>query len=223
MNDRNAIHTKQAAYRTYVIGVSVPIGSVTKALYGDTSDPYHYVRLQNAGDHDVLIVGGEDHKTGQADDTDNRFNRLEAWTRARFPMSGAVVYRWSGQVMEPIDSLAFIGRNPGGYEYLYRHGRFGERYDSRHDRGMLLTDVIQGRHNEWAPLYDPARITLRAATEFMKENLNVAAQFRDYASGGEVTDAQQIKPGTGAIIRDGIKKLAVYRNLEGKVQTFNVL
>ena len=219
VNDRFAIHTKQAAYRTYVIGLSVPTGSVPKALYGDTADPYHYVRLADAGDHDVLIVGGEDHKTGQADDTDNRFNRLEAWTRARFPMSGAVAYRWSGQVMEPIDSLAFIGRNPGDTNIYIVTGDSGNGMTHGTIAGMLLTDLIQGRHNEWAPLYDPARITLRAAPEFMKENLNVAAQFRDYASGREVTDAQHIKPGTGAIIRDGIKKLAVYRNLEGKVQT----
>jgi hypothetical protein len=53
----------------------------------------------------------------------------------------------------------------------------------------------------------------------MKENLNVATQFCDYASGGEVTDVQQIKPGTGGIIRDGIQKLAVYRDLEGKLHT----
>jgi glycine/D-amino acid oxidase-like deaminating enzyme len=85
VNDWVAIHTKQAAYRTYVIGLRVPKGSVTKALYWDTPDPYHYVRLQKEARREVLIVGGEDHKTGQADDTDERFGRLEAWTRERFP------------------------------------------------------------------------------------------------------------------------------------------
>lgn len=219
VNDRFTIHTKQAAYRTYVIGVGVPIGSVTKALYWDTPDPYHYVRLQDAGDHEILIVGGEDHKTGQADDTDDRFNRLEAWTRERFPMSGTVAFRWSGQVMEPIDSLAFIGRNPGDTNIYIVTGDSGNGMTHGTIAGMLLTDLIQGRQNEWAALYDPARITLMAATEFMKENLNVAAQFRDYASGGEVADAQQIEPGTGAIIRDGIKKLAVYRDIEGRLHT----
>src|SRR5205085_2353868 len=111
VNDWVAIHTKQAAYRTYVIGMYIPKGSVTKALYWDTPDPYHYVRLQDVGKHDVLIVGGEDHKAGQADDADERFHRLEAWTRERFSTAGEVEFRWSGQVMEPIDSLAFIGRN----------------------------------------------------------------------------------------------------------------
>src|SRR3982751_4668845 len=57
------IHSKQAAYRTFAIGARIS-GAITPALYWDTPDPYHYVRLAN----DVLIVGGEDYKTGQEDD-----------------------------------------------------------------------------------------------------------------------------------------------------------
>ena len=87
VNDLIAIHTKQAAYLTYVIGVRVPKGSVTRALFWDTPDPYHYVRLESLDDHhDVLILGGEDHKSGQKDDANMRFAALERWTRTRFPM-----------------------------------------------------------------------------------------------------------------------------------------
>jgi len=67
INDRMAMHTKQAPYRTYAIAARVPRGSVTDALYWDTEDPYHYVRLQTTATNDEyheLIVGGEDHKTG---------------------------------------------------------------------------------------------------------------------------------------------------------------
>ena len=64
--------------------------------------------------NEILIVGGEDHKTGQADDFEQRFQRLEDWARARWPKAGEVVFQWSGQVMEPVDGLGFIGRNPVG-------------------------------------------------------------------------------------------------------------
>ena len=112
VNDLVAIHTKQAAYRTFVVGGRLDRGSVPQMLLWDTPDPYHYVRVVNMDSHDVLIVGGEDHKTGQADDAPERFRRLEEWTRKRFPQVQRFEFQWSGQVMEPIDSLALIGRNP---------------------------------------------------------------------------------------------------------------
>jgi glycine/D-amino acid oxidase-like deaminating enzyme len=153
------IHTKQAAYRTYVIGMPVPKRTVTRALFWDTPDPYHYVRLHDVGNHEVLIVGGEEHKTGQADDADERFDRLETWTRERFPTAEEVTLRWSGQIMEPIDSLTFIGRNPGDKNIYVVTGDSGNGMTHGTIAGILLTDLIMGRENEWATLYDPSRIS----------------------------------------------------------------
>jgi glycine/D-amino acid oxidase-like deaminating enzyme/nitrite reductase/ring-hydroxylating ferredoxin subunit len=215
VNDWVAIHTKQAAYRTYVIGLRVSKGSITKALYWDTPDPYHYVRLGEAAGDEVLIVGGEDHKTGQADDMDERFDRLEAWTRERFPSAAEVDFRWSGQIMEPTDSLAFIGRNPGDKNIYVATGDSGNGMTHGTIAGILLTDLILGRENEWETLYDPSRISLRAALEFTKENLNVAAQFGDYATAGDVAGAREIARGTGELIREGLRKIAVYRDSHG--------
>src|ERR1051325_11726930 len=217
VNDWVTIHTKQAAYRTYVIGVRVPKGSVTKALYWDTPDPYHYVRLHDVGNDEVLIVGGEDHKTGQADDADARFARLEAWARERFPAAEDVEFRWSGQIMEPIDSLAFIGRNPGDKNIYVVTGDSGNGMTHGTIAGILLTDLIQGRKNDWETLYDPSRVLLRAAKEFAKENLNVVAQYSDYATGGDVDTPREIPPATGALIRQGLKKVAAYRDSNGKL------
>jgi glycine/D-amino acid oxidase-like deaminating enzyme/nitrite reductase/ring-hydroxylating ferredoxin subunit len=223
VNDWVAIHTKQAAYRTYVVGLRVPKGSVTKALYWDTLDPYHYVRLQHMGTDEVLIVGGEDHKTGQAADTDERFERLETWTRERFAPAGAVEFRWSGQIMEPIDGLAFIGHNPGDKNIYVVTGDSGNGMTHGTIAGMLLTDLIQGRENAWGTLYDPARISLKAALEFAKENLNVAAQYRDYATGGDVDTVHEITRGTGAVIREGLTKVAAYRDSHGALHTCSAI
>jgi glycine/D-amino acid oxidase-like deaminating enzyme/nitrite reductase/ring-hydroxylating ferredoxin subunit len=217
VNDWVAIHTKQAAYRTYVIGIRVPKGSVTRALYWDTPDPYHYVRLQDADSHELLIVGGEDHKTGQTDDADERFNRLYSWTRERFPSVEQVEFRWSGQIMEPIDSLAFIGRNPGDENIYVVTGDSGNGMTHGTIAGILITDLILGRENKWETLYDPSRISLRAAPEFAKENLNVVAQYRDYATAGDVHQVREIAPGTGALIRNGLKKVAAYRDSNGEL------
>jgi glycine/D-amino acid oxidase-like deaminating enzyme/nitrite reductase/ring-hydroxylating ferredoxin subunit len=220
VNDRVAIHTKQAPYVTYVIGVHVPKGSVTRALFWDTPDPYHYVRIQTGDGNDilsdVLIVGGEDHKTGQENDGAERFARLEQWTRARFPQMGEVEFRWSGQVMEPVDGIAFIGRNPLDDDNVFiATGDSGQGMTHGTIAGILLTDLLQGRKNRWEDLYSPSRITLRAMGEYAGENINVAGQFTDYLTAGEITSVDELKPGDGAIMREGLSKLAVYRGQDG--------
>jgi glycine/D-amino acid oxidase-like deaminating enzyme/nitrite reductase/ring-hydroxylating ferredoxin subunit len=205
------IHSKQPAYRTFAIGARMPSGSVPRALYWDTADPYHYVRL--AGD--VLIVGGEDHKTGQEDDGIDRFARLEQWSRERFPI-GAVEYRWSGQVMEPVDGLAYIGRNPGDKGHIFvATGDSGHGMTHGTIAGMLIRDLILSRPNEWQALYEPSRKSVRSAAEYVRENLNVAKQYVDYITPGEVRSEDEIRPGEGAVVRHGLKKLAVYRDGAG--------
>ena len=228
VNDLMAIHTKQAAYMTYAIGAIVPHGTVATALYWDTLHPCHYVRIhpftaeacmaeQSGGEgQDVLIVGGEDHKTGQAPTHSDPYVRLEAWARERFPMIREIKFRWSGQVMETIDGLAFIGRNPLDKPNVYIvTGDSGMGMTHGTIAGILLTDLILGRENPWTTLYDPSRKTLGALGRFVKENLNLAVQYGDWLTGGDVDSTAQIKPGEGAVIRRGLMKMAVYRDEQG--------
>lgn len=231
INTLFTMHTKQHAYRSYVIGIPVKRGSVPLGLYWDTSQdagdaegPYHYVRLQrsdslgngNSSEEDMLIVGGEDHKTGQADDALVRWRRLEKWAQERFSVTGPAKYRWSGQIMEPVDDMAFIGPSPTGPAHTYiitgdsgmgmTHGVIG---------AILITDLIEGRNNPWAKLYDPARKSIRSAMNYAQENINVAAQYMDWLLGGDVDSINKIRPGSGAIVRSGFKLIACYRDPEG--------
>jgi glycine/D-amino acid oxidase-like deaminating enzyme/nitrite reductase/ring-hydroxylating ferredoxin subunit len=219
-NDRVAIHTKQAPYRTYAIAMVLPRGVITQALYWDTADPYHYVRLaeRSPDGPDIAIIGGEDHKTGQAEDTLDRFDRLEAWARERFPSAGEVVQRWSGQVMETLDGLAYIGPNPGDHDNVFiATGDSGMGMTHGTIAGVLLTDLILGRENPWASLYDPARTPVKAVGTYARENLNVAAQYLSLATPGEISDIREVQPGTGAILRRGLQKFAVSRDESGTV------
>ena len=223
VNDWVAIHTKQAPYRTYAIGLRFPTGAMPHQLIWDTADPYHYIRLQSTSrdpraEHEMLIVGGEDHKTGQATDTNERFHALEQWARECFPMAEEVLFRWSGQVLEPVDTLAYIGRNPGEDKHIYiitGHSGNGMTYGTI--GGIIISDLVTGRDNPWARLYDPSRISLRSALEYTKENLNVAEQYAQYFTPGDVDDVDDIAPGSGAIIRRGIHKIAVYKDEQGHV------
>jgi nitrite reductase/ring-hydroxylating ferredoxin subunit len=193
-------------------------------LYWDTADPYHYVRLQNhSATHDCLIVGGEDHKTGQAHDTDVRFDHLEAWTRKVFSHIERIDYRWSGQVMETVDGLAFNGRTPGDENVYVVTGDSGHGMTHGTIAGMLIRDLIHNRDNEWAKIYDPSRKSLKSLGEFAKENLNVAAQYVDYVTGGDVKDIDDIRPGMGAVVRRGLQKLACYKDETGLLHELSAI
>jgi glycine/D-amino acid oxidase-like deaminating enzyme/nitrite reductase/ring-hydroxylating ferredoxin subunit len=216
ISDRLAIHTKQAAYRTYAIALElIADGNSGAALWWDTEDPYHYVRVHRDGGGAVLIVGGEDHKTGQAHDAADRFARLEAWTRERFPSTGAVRYRWSGQVVEPVDHLAFIGRDPGARHLFIVTGDSGHGMTHGTIGGLLVSDLICGRENPWTELYSPNRKSAKSVGTYVRENLNVARQLGDHLRAGDVPEVAAIPPGTGAVVRQGTRKIAVYRDQDG--------
>jgi glycine/D-amino acid oxidase-like deaminating enzyme/nitrite reductase/ring-hydroxylating ferredoxin subunit len=217
-NDRVTIHTKQASYRTYIIGVPVKTRSIPEGLYWDTADPFHYVRLlkpSGVRDKEMLIIGGEDHKTGQTEELENRFARLLSWGRTHFGDLGDPEFHWSGQIINSADGLGFIGRNPGDSNVFIATGDSGVGLTHGTIAGILLTDLIVGRENVWETLYNPSRKMVRAATEFARENLNAAAQYGDWLTPGDVADQADIQRRSGAIVRDGFSKIAAYRDETG--------
>ena len=225
INDLLEIHTKQTAYRTYVIAGKIRKGSFPYSLWWDTGDhdskwtnrPYHYIRLEEYDEqHDMLISGGEDHRTGQAEEDhikeEDRYVRLENWTRTHFPAFESIDFKWSGQVMEPSDSLAFLGKNPGDDNIYIITGDSGNGITHGTIGGMILTDQITGKHNPWDKIYSPSRVTLKATSEYLHDTGNILSQYGDWFTKEDVKEAADLRIGQGGIISSGLKKIAVYRD-----------
>lgn len=220
INNRFYIHTKQAAYRSYVLGATIPKNAIQKGLYWDTCDPYHYIRTQphtNDPEREWIIIGGEDHKTGQCSEINKKYVILEKWARLRFPMMQEIKYRWSGQVFEPIDGLGFIGRNPGNQNIYIATGDSGNGMTHGTIAGILIPDLIVKNENVWKNLYEPSRKTFSAGGSYLKENLNVIWQYRDWLTPGEIKEIEELSPNNGMLLRKGLKKIAVYKDAENKV------
>jgi nitrite reductase/ring-hydroxylating ferredoxin subunit len=134
-------------------------------------------------------------------------------------MAGPVEHKWSGEVMETVDGLAFIGRMKKESRVMIVTGDCGNGMTHGTIAGLLISDLVHGRENEWAELYSPGRVnmSLEAASEYLKENLNTAAQYADWLTGGDLDDVEKLPSGTGAIMRRGLTKLAVYRDPQGYV------
>jgi Rieske Fe-S protein len=115
-----------------------------------------------------------------------------------------------------VDGLAFIGRNPLDQDNVYLvTGDSGNGMTHGTIAGLLLTDLILGRPNPWEQLYSPSRVSLAAAGDFAKETANMAAQYVDWLTAGDVKQAELVPPDQGAIVRHGMSKIAVYREANG--------
>ena len=236
INDLVTMHTKQWPYRTYVIAGKIRKGKLPYSLWWDSGDttskwigqPYHYIRLEEFDDqYDMLISGGEDHRTGQADDEkipeEQRYFKLEEWTRKRFPDMESVEFRWSGQVMEPLDCLAFIGKNPGDENIYIITGDSGNGITHGTIGGILITDLIMGRNNSWEKIYDPSRITLNTAGDFLHEAGNMVAQYVDWFTAADIKSVQELYPGEGGVLSEGLKKTAVYCDDDNMVHAYTAI
>jgi glycine/D-amino acid oxidase-like deaminating enzyme/nitrite reductase/ring-hydroxylating ferredoxin subunit len=216
--NRVLVQTKLAHYRSYALALRLRAGaSVPSGLFWDTSDPYHYLRDQRTDSGPLLVVGGEDHKTGQDDETLGRFERLLEYARARFKVR-SVAYRWSAQVAEPVDGLPFIGRNPLSSHLYVATGYSGTGLTFGTLAGMLLSDLILGRANPWQQLYDPGRLTAAPAVAagFVKENVDYPVRMiADRLKAAEAESFSEVARGRGKLVKADGKTLAVYRDEHG--------
>lgn len=159
---------KATPYRTYVLAFPEP-GQHPDGLFRDTADPYHYTRWQETAEGTFLIVGGEDHRQGEEEDTDGCFERLAAYARQYFG-EREERFRWSGEIVEPHGGLPLIGRT--GTQVYLSTGYGGQAMTFGTAGAMLVTDLILGVPNPWAGVFDPTRDRPHMSTrDFVTENL----------------------------------------------------
>jgi glycine/D-amino acid oxidase-like deaminating enzyme/nitrite reductase/ring-hydroxylating ferredoxin subunit len=212
--DATLFQTKLALYTSYVIAGRAPKGEVPDALWWDTQDPYHYLRVEPHQDYDVVIFGGEDHKTGQMDDTEGCYRRLEERVATIVPHI-ELTHRWSGQVIETPDGLPYIGRS-ADHQYAAT-GYAGNGLTFGTLAGMMICDAILERSNPWTDLFDPSRKALtRGLWDYLKENVDYPYyMIRDRFAGVEAKSLRAVRRGEGKLIERNGAKVAAYRDHNG--------
>jgi len=175
------------------------------------------MRLQPRDQDDLLIVGGEDHKSGMAADGEQRIQALQGWAERRFGPLGPVEFAWSGQVYEPVDAVPFIGRNPGNDNVYVITGDSGEGLTSGVAGAMIVSALAEQGECPWRAVYQPARKSLKSLGEFVKENAGVAKDMAEHITPGELSSLDDLLPGSGALVRVKGEKLAAYRDGDGQL------
>ncbi len=211
-------------YRTYSIAIRIPKGSYEDCLIYDLADPYHYIRFTACDDQDdYLVIGGGDHKVGQEGE-DGRYAELESWVRKRFTRAGSVDYRWSGQIFDPVDYVAFIGLNTGKKHTYIITGDSGNGLTHGVLAGRLIADEIQGIDNPWSKPYSPKRLPpLSTLPSMLSHDLQINAQYKRYLQ-KDIPDIESLAPCTGGVLNPSTSKpLAVYKDEKGVAHKFSAI
>jgi glycine/D-amino acid oxidase-like deaminating enzyme/nitrite reductase/ring-hydroxylating ferredoxin subunit len=208
------LQSKLAPYTTYAIGGRLPTGRVPHALYWDTKDPYHYLRVEPADGYDYAIFGGADHKTGQEEHTSDCWTTIEERLRRQFP-EFELMDRWSGQVIETNDGLPYIGENAS--RQFVATGFAGNGMTFGTIAAMMARDWVLGRSNPWRELFDPHRKNLRGgAWDYVKENKDYAYyMLRDRVFARHAKSLSSVRPGEGKVVYLDGTRVAVYRDPRG--------
>jgi glycine/D-amino acid oxidase-like deaminating enzyme/nitrite reductase/ring-hydroxylating ferredoxin subunit len=210
------LQTTLALYTSYVVAGRVPRAAVPDALFWDTADPYRYLRIERGDGHDVVVFGGEDHKTGQAGDPLARFDRLEASLRALVP-DAEMSHRWSAQVIETPDGLPCMGETAPGQFVATGFAGNGMTFGTL--GGMMAADAALGRTNPWQPLFDVDRTKLRGGVwDYLRENKDYPYyMIRDRFAGAEGRTLRAVPRGEGRILDLDGRRVAAYRASNGDV------
>ncbi|EXJ85446.1 hypothetical protein A1O1_05810 [Capronia coronata CBS 617.96] len=213
--------------RTYCIAIRIPKGSVEDCLIYDQAEQYKYVRMTECDDEwDYMVVGGCDHKVGQEDEWDERYKELETWARERFTKAGSVDYKWSGQIFEPVDYMAFIGKKPGCKRTYTVTGDSGNGLTHGVLAGKLIADEIQGVENPWAKVYDPQnrKTTLMSkAPDILQHDIQINAQYKRFLQ-SDINDIEDLAFDQGGVLNPTTSiPEAVYKDKNGKVTRLSAL
>ncbi len=212
--DATLFQTKLYPYSTYVIGAHID-DSVEPGLYSDTSDPYLYLRVHGDAGQRYAILGGADHKTGQADDTDAHYAEVEE-AMIRLLPSARLERRWSGQVITTSDGLPFIGEVAPGQIAATGYSGNGLTFGTL--GAMMMRDAVLGEPNEWASILDPNRKATSAGSiaHYLRENFDYPLYYiTDRLRRNRTDGPESIARGEGEVISVKGQPVACHRRDDG--------
>ena len=216
--DRSLAFARVHPERSYAILCRIA-GTPPDGMLISAGSPTRSVRAVPLDGEELLLVGGEGHRTGTGGDTRERYERLEAFAREHWNVR-AVEYRWSAQDAMTVDGLPYVGRfTPSEDRVLMATGFAKWGMTGGTAAASVLADLVQGRENPARSLFDPYRLTIRASAQGLVED---ALQFGLHFVGDRLRKPDRgslddLGPGEGGIVRHGGEKVAAYRDADGAV------
>lgn len=222
--DHGLFFAKTYPQRSYIVGAKIDPAKAPKGMFIGSGQGSHSIRTTPHGDGLLLLVGGEGHKVGTVTDTEACYRRLEAYVFNRFGLD-SLAYRWSTQDMVSFDRLPYVGKLTPSSDHVYVATGFSLWGMSKGVMsGMLLSDLILGKKNPYADLYDATRATPFLEPELIKSGMAVAARWvGDRFKNLKSSDLAEVPKGEGKLLTIDGDKVAAYRDEQGIVHAVSAV
>ncbi len=151
-NKHGAYFLKLYQHRSYVLALEN--GPDLDGMYVDASGTG--LSFRNYGG--FLLLGGGAHRTGHPG---GGWAELEAFAHAHYP-DARESCRWAAQDCMSLDGVPYIGqysRRTPGFFVATGFNKWG--MTSAMVASMILSDLVQGKENPFAPVFSPSRTMLR--------------------------------------------------------------
>jgi glycine/D-amino acid oxidase-like deaminating enzyme/nitrite reductase/ring-hydroxylating ferredoxin subunit len=200
--------------RSYAIAIKAK-EKYPGGMYINAEEPGRSLRNQPYNEGELIIVGGDHHKTGQGKDTVKHYEALIDFAHENYTVLN-IPYRWSTQDCITLDDLPYVGHFTSNTPNLYiatGYRKWG--MTNSIVSAVILKDLIVHGKSPWQDVYNPSRKTISAsAKNFMVENLNVAEQLIDGKISSLPRDVNH-NPGEGQIIEANGQRAGAYRDEKG--------
>lgn len=202
--------------RSYIVAIRAR-ESYPGGMYINAEDPTRSLRSQPSDLGELTLVGGENHKTGQLDDTYRPYRALVDFAYKHFKVVD-IPYHWSAQDCMAMDGIPYAGRYSEGYENLYVATGFGKwGMTNATASAMLIRDLAINGRSPWEDVYAPSRFNAAASTRnLVVENANVAAELIKGKLEPRPEDID-IKPGEGKVIDVDGHRAGAFRDANGNL------
>jgi len=220
-NKPGMLFSKLHQSRSYILGVHLE-EPLPEGMFINAEHPARSLRSQPEGDGELVLVAGEEHRTGEGGNTKDHYRKLEEWIRSIYSVK-SVDYHWSTQDTVSADHIPYIGRITHDSEHSYLATGFRKwGMTTGTVASMIISDMILGRDNPWAEVYDPSRFK---PVESAKTLFSQVLESGKGLVGARVLpvpgDASRIAPGEGAIVKIGGERVAAYRADDGTLITLD--
>lgn len=201
--------------RSYIIAATIK-EKFPEGMFITAEDPGRSLRYQPFDGRQLILIGGEHHKTAHGNYFNQHYTNLKNFAEEIYSVE-KIWYRWSAQDYGTLDGLSYVGRITSNTPNVFVATGFRKwGMTNSTVAAIMIRDLIVKGESPWTEAYNPSRsiATTNAASTFFKQNLDVAKNFFKDKFGGLPSDVE-VKNGEGKVLDIDGERIGAYRDEKG--------